>query len=403
MYQVKKVILLLLLGDIFGLNTVNKILISYKIKSNNLQKLWRKCSVRSLIRTMNTLCLNIYKDKFIKKSSQSVSSHSRSEMTLILDGSIFRQWLIENAESFYGKYYSGQTRSAVYGFNLLLCGMTIDGVFYPLHFYVRKQKEKDGIEARRIVNRVHNKLKTIAKASKIKLPRLYLSVDSGFLNKELIRLCESFSITYIGVPKGNHIFYKKEEKEKLKAYKMEFKKREAAYLLACKLKGIKAEPYTMRIRVQYNILDKQEIVMLLFRVNNGKKVSAIFTTDLNVKGKTLRRRWFQRVKIEQFFRTIKHSLKIQQSTTKNYIYFVLKIAFFIFRALMTQLFVLQCKKALGKKNRLGFEGFSQIIKFNNIGRHYLDKIYFSSQGFCINNIFQFADNEYLTIDLITPI
>ena len=48
----------------------------------------------------------------------------------------------EDFESCYGKFFSGQTRSSVYGFRVLSLGVCIDGVLYPLYFeYVRKKSK----------------------------------------------------------------------------------------------------------------------------------------------------------------------------------------------------------------------------------------------------------------------
>jgi len=109
---------------------------------------------------------------------QSGSTHSRQKLTLVIDGSIFKQWLVdEEFGKYFAKYYSGQYKSAVYGFNVLA--------------------------------KVHKKLDAIALSEGVKLPQLYLSVDSGFRSTGLLAYCEASGIIYIGVPKINHtITYK---------------------------------------------------------------------------------------------------------------------------------------------------------------------------------------------------
>ena len=75
----------------------------------------------------------------------------------------------------------------------------------------------------------------------------------------------------------------------------------------------------MRFRAFYDSQNR-EVVLLAFRLNGSKKVSIIYATDKNIKGKTLRRHWFQRTYIEQFFKLLKHYLLIQKSiTTPKYL------------------------------------------------------------------------------------
>jgi len=295
----------------------------------------------------------------------------------VIDGSIFKQWLTgEEFCKYFGKYYSGQYKSAVYGFNLLLCGMVIGEIFYPLHFQLRKKEEKDVEIARKILKRVRTKLEALATAQSVALPTLYLSVDSGFRSKELIGYSESSGIIYIGVPKVGHIVFEKGNRLKIKDLKSEFELREKAEK---KKTGGLAKPFVWRIRVDYQCIDRA-VTLLLFRLAGSKKVSVIFSSDLDIKAKTMRRHWFERTKIELLFRMSKHDFKIQQTTVRNRLGFMKKLAFALVKSVYVQVFTQQIKKSSPLFKRLGFAGIRQKLIFGQIGKEWLDEII--SDTFC---------------------
>ena len=72
---------------------------------------------------------------------------SRELVTAILDDSVFRQWLksqdpTADFEECYGKFFSGQFGTTVYGFKVPTFGVCIQGVFYPLYAeYIKKATE----------------------------------------------------------------------------------------------------------------------------------------------------------------------------------------------------------------------------------------------------------------------
>jgi hypothetical protein len=84
------------------------------------------------------------KNKFKELSDKHKSCLSRELITIVLDDSVFKQWLStfkigENFDSCYGCFFSGQFRSSVYGFKNCCIGVVIDEVYYPLYFdYVPK-------------------------------------------------------------------------------------------------------------------------------------------------------------------------------------------------------------------------------------------------------------------------
>ena len=86
------------------------------------------------------------------------------------------------------------------------------------------------------------------------------------------------------------------------------------------------------------------MTFLFFRLKGSTKVSIIFSSNLAIKAKTLRRKWFQRTRIEQFFRRVKHTLKIQESTADTSATFFKKVALFFLKAVFVIKFQQFCRK-----------------------------------------------------------
>ena len=379
--KIQKVLLLLLVGEFYGMNTLNKILTNYGVKGNDYQQLWQRLSCRELLGMMNEWLWQLFSVEFCKRLLQSGSTQSRQKLTLVIDGSIFKQWLVEEEfGKYFAKYYSGQYKNAVYGFNVLLCGMVIGEVFYPLHFQLRLKSEKDPEVAKRILSKVHKKLNELASSQGVKLPTLYLSVDSGFRSKDLVAYCESCKIIYIGVPKVGHLINFGDRRMKISDLKTEYVEREAEYIAQ---NGIDAEPFVWRIRVWYKCMDR-EVTLLLFRLKGSKKVSVIFSPDLDIKAKTMRRHWFERTKIELLFRMIKNDFKIQQITVRNRLGFMKKLALALVKSVYAQLLTQRVKKTDISIRRLGFNGIRQLLIFNQIDKEWLDDLV-SKKTFCKNN------------------
>lgn len=363
--------MLLLVGELYGLNTLNKILTNYGVKGNDYQQLWQKLPSKLLINLMNDWLWSIFSEDFKKRLNQSGSTHSRQKLTMVIDGSIFKQWLVSEAfGQYFAKYYSGQYKSAVYGFNVILCGMVIGDIFYPLQFQLRRKSEKDTEVAENILGKVHKKLRALASKERVNLPQLYLSVDSGFRSKSLLVYCEGCGIIYIGVPKVNHTVDLDGKKLKIKDLKVEYLEKEEVW----KKENPEEEvPFVWRVRVNYKCTDR-EVTLLFFRLNGSKKVSVIFCTNLDIKAKTMRRHWFERTKIELLFRMIKNDFKIQQITVRNRLGFMKKLAFALVKSIYAQIFTQMVKKSDPRFQRLGFGGIRQKLVFNQIGKEWLDEL-----------------------------
>ena len=143
----------------------------------------------------------------------------------------------------------------------------------------------------------------------------------------------------------------------------------------------KDEHFTMRLKINYVSLNTA-LIILIFRFQKSQKVSVIYTTDLNIKAKTLRHRWFQRTHIEQFFRLLKDTLKIQLSKSTDKNSFVKKFAIKLFQALHVQLFRNYCRRKFRFFKKFAFPTIRLLLIANLDMREIFKKYLMFDSTFC---------------------
>ena len=125
------------IGELCGLHTLSSILSALGIKSNQYHKLWKGCTLTQTKELLDNYCEKELSERLVELAKKSSSSWSRSEVTIVIDDSIFKQWLKnEPIGNYFAKYYSGQTHCTVYGFRVTALGIAIGKDFYPLHYYI---------------------------------------------------------------------------------------------------------------------------------------------------------------------------------------------------------------------------------------------------------------------------
>jgi hypothetical protein len=351
--QLRRVLEVMLIGEFFGLHTLNSILTSFGIKSTNLYKIWKDFNFHQIKRLTIDLSIDYFKEAMEKLGNQSDSTWSRSEVTIIIDDSIFKMWLknMPQGDS-YAKFFSGQIKRTVYGFRVTLIGINIGKDFHPLYFQIVPKKGDTKKVALNLLKKVRGIFLELSEKQGFSYPNLYLSVDSGFTYDKLIAYCERHDIGFIGVPKKTNVFKFKDINMNLKTFiEEQFLPKEQAYKEDMQRKGATEKPFVLRMKAHYKAQDR-EVILLFFRLNGSNKVTVIFCSDLEVMKKTLRRRFFQRTKIELFFRFLKETLKIQKSKSERYGDFVKKLSLCILKAV----FCLRLQKFFRKKRK--FKGWS---------------------------------------------
>ena len=377
----QKTLILLLVGEFFGCHTLHQILSVEMVKSGT----WHSRLASLTYKQIESSVCSILKEEglnaFTELAKKSESSWSRAAVSLVIDDSIFKQWLthgkIDPATSeYFDRYFSGQSKSVVYGFRITLCGLAIDDTFYPMYFTLTKKVDNTRQIACDLLNKAHKDITLRCKKEKLTIPNLFLSVDSGFHGLELLNLCATFAtttlpITLVCVPKNNHIIEIEPTKNtpefrgKLPEFiDKHFKIAEAEFY---KDPNNKAEHFTMRLKINYVSVNK-ELIILIFRFKKSQKVSVIYTTDLNIKAKTLRHRWFQRTHIEQFFRILKDTLKIQLSKSTDKNGFVKKFCIKLFEALYVQLFRNECRRKYRFFKKMAFPTI-RLLMIANLNIH----------------------------------
>jgi hypothetical protein len=231
-----------------------------------------------------------------------------------------------------------------------------------MYFTLTKKADNTRKIACDLLSQAHKDITLMCKKENFTLPNLFLSVDSGFHGVELLNLCATFTttilpITLVCVPKNNHIIEIQATKDtpefkgKLPEFiDKHFKIAEAKFY---EDPHNKDQHFTMRLKINYVSVDT-ELIILIFRFQKSQKVSVIYTTDLNIKAKTLRHRWFQRTHIEQFFRLLKDTLKIQLSKSTDKNGFVKKFCIKLFQALHVQLFRNYCRRKFRYFRKMAF-------------------------------------------------
>ncbi len=362
------------LGQLLGLPTLKSILVKFGITSSqvsiNYKKLYKKLTINK-IRLLYEYVFKIQVVHLLKEmASKDSSIWSKKRVTAVLDDSIFRQWLSElgRENDYFGRFFSGQYCAVTLGFKVVCFGLYIDDVFYPLFFdFVRKKGKADKKEpiqiAKKLVNRWGKLQKQLAKQNSV-LPAIHFSCDSGYSDVSLSEECakKENNLIYISVPVKSHIVYINNKKTKLSEYiNNTFLAKEKQHQEAQRhLKEEEKIPFTLRLKVFYQC-QKREVVLLFFRLNGSKKVSVIYTSNLTIFAKTLRRHWFNRTYIEQFFKTLKHVLKISEPRTKNKQEFENKLLQFAFLAIEVQKIVRFITRKCKQFKQKGFISLQRIL------------------------------------------
>lgn len=363
--QLNKILSLFFLGQLLDLPTLNAILLAHGIKSNFIQiklnELCKSLTNSKLKDIFEHIFSHILAERLVSLSQKRVSTWSRMEITAILDDSIFRQWLTNTVEfsSFYSSWFSGQIGRTAFGFKVLVFGVSIDGVCYPvfLEFVGKQAGEKS--PAIGCAVKLTAKWKAFVdklKEKKVELPKIHLSCDNGYSDSKLLAACELNDLIYISVPTRRH-------KVVFEEVEMSIANLIATLYLPLEASALNNKgnmPFVLRVKVHYKCFDR-DVVLLLFRLQGSKKVSVIYTCDLKIMAKTLRRRWFNRTQIEQFFRMLKHTLKIQTAKTKDKDGMEFKLLYFCFVALHVQRFTRLVRKSFKSFQRFGFEQIRRLI------------------------------------------
>ena len=378
--QVHKVVCLQLIGTLYGANNLTELSAICGIKSNKASKIWQKLSHKQVQTLFNQAARSAFSEEFLALCGQSEASQSRAEAVIVGDDSIFKHWFAhEEVGDYFARFFSGQSKSVVYGFCVNLAGIVLKDTFYPLVFSLVKRKESSKVILQANLTEIKDYLDSLIDQAQeksqtpIKLPQLYLSVDSGLSDPNIIQWCEVNEIIFIGVAEKTHIFTTPSG-TKGNFYQVLLPSFLIEESLFYANKDNQNKPFVKRIRLFYRYLNKQ-VTVLLFRFNNSKTVSIIFSTDKDIKAITLRRRFFQRTQIEQFFRMVKHTLRIAQSTSLDTAAFRKKVALFFLKAIFAFSFRNFCRTHFKGFKNWAFQKLRRDIIYQNIDKNPLFSLF----------------------------
>jgi Transposase DDE domain len=380
--QLKKLLTIFFLGQVVGLPTLHSILKQYDISSNKHQidykDLCKKLTYNKIGKVFEQVFEMQILDVLDKMSQKDSSCWSRELVTALLDDSVFRQWQTsydwsKDFEDCYGKFFSGQFKTSVYGFKVVTFALSIEGVVYPLYFdYVKKGKTKEdkAENAIEIAQKLVEKWGLFVKRAKNKgilIPKLHFSCDNGYSSVALSETCEANELRYISVPKKSHLFDIAQPNGSLihtnledwinNTFLVAEKKHEMQQALLYKKEKT---PFIYRFKANY-CAQKREVTLLAFRLNGSKKVSIIYSTEKSIFAKTLRRHWFQRTYIEQFFKILKHVFKIQDARVKTKDAFHTKLLRFAFMAFHAQKLIKFIRSKFNQFDKFGFVTIQRLL------------------------------------------
>ena len=365
--KLEKLLQVLILGQLIGLPTLNSILFKFGIRSNyhqiNCVKLYNSLTDRKIRQIFEY----VFEQQFISvledMSKKDSSCWSKKSVTAVIDDSVFRQWLEQSTDEYYGRYFSGQFRTTVYGYKVVTLGVEMAGVLYPVYFdFVRNDKTEKAVEVAKKLIKRWGALVEKLKNQGVELPIIHLSCDNGYREICLSQSCEDNHLSYISVPKKSHLIEFSGQKTKLSNWLSDhYLKLEQAHQETQKELPVQERtPFTYRFRAHY-CSQNREVTFLAFRLNGSKKVSIIYSTDKPIFAKTLRRHWFDRSYIEQFFKLLKHVLRIQEARTTNKKDFEIKLWRFAFMAWHAQKIVMYVRRFCSDFDKKGFIAIQRIL------------------------------------------
>jgi hypothetical protein len=366
-----RVLRLFFLGQLVGLHSLHAILTRFEIISSREQTCYKKMCKKLSNNTFHKIFEFFFEEEIrnvlVEKLRKHDSSWSRELVTAVIDDSIFKQWQTssdpdKDYERCYGKFFSGQVSQTVWGYQVVTFGLSIDGVFYPMFLECapkatdenKAKKEKPShLMAVKFITKWGNFVKKLAKED-CKLPNILFSCDSGYSSITLSDACQENGLVYISVPGKKHLIEYEGKSMSIALWTTSvFEVAEKAHIEKEQaLPDAEKTAFTLRFRAGYKCQNR-ELTFLAFRLKGSNKISVIYTTDKNIKGKTLRRHWFQRTYIEQFFRLLKHTMCIQLSITTTKHAFEVKVLRFAFVGLHMQLIAKVARKAIKSFRKKG--------------------------------------------------
>ena len=140
--QVHKVVCLQLIGTLYGANNLTELSAICGVKSNKASKLWQRLSHSQIQRIFNHTARSAFSEQFLAICDQSDATQSRAEATIVGDDSVFKHWFSEEKiGEYFARFFSGQSKSVVYGFCVNLAGIVLKDTFYPLVFSLVKRAD----------------------------------------------------------------------------------------------------------------------------------------------------------------------------------------------------------------------------------------------------------------------
>jgi hypothetical protein len=360
--KIHKALNLLVLGEFFGYHNLCQAFEAAHLSPHQLYRIWKTWSTAKLVAFVDSFLWMAFQGKLLEVAQKSDATWSRMNVTLVIDSSIYKQILsLGDDIPEFDKFFSGQYHATVYGFRLTLIGLVIGSHFYPIQFSISSKAHSELDVAKTLLAEAKRSLDFLRDSKGLTFPNLFLSVDNGFCHPELFDADED--ITVISVPKKSWVFEIDGQRMNLKQHIDRFLEEE---------RTSQTPVFPFRTRAVGNTLG--EVVLLFFQLNTSTKISVIVTDQLDIFAKTLRRRWFQRTYIEQFFRFSKHTLNIQSTKSTNASEFDRKVSLNFLKVLVCQTFTTCCRDHFAILHSWSFEKIRTHAIYDQVDQTFLEEI-----------------------------
>jgi len=181
-------LLLLILGLFAQLDTVNALRKHLGVPKDQFYRSLQSLSVCDW-KKLFTLCFDEFAiDALLKLQNQSAASWSNAFVQLSVDDSVVRKYSGKSL-SFMGKWFSGQLKRVVKGYDVLLIVLTIKDMVIPVGFHIYSKKDQKA-------SRVVRMAKMLAQLSKrwqqagIDIGRIAVTADNGYCSGEFAALVQ---------------------------------------------------------------------------------------------------------------------------------------------------------------------------------------------------------------------
>ena len=145
MSHLQRLLQIFFLGQLLNLHTLNSIFVRFGIANGYDKVRYKDIRNKLTNNKLHQIFEYVFEQKLIEillpLAQKDSSALSRTMVTVVLDDSVFKQWLTmqtaevsEEDSQFYARFFSGQIGRTAAGYQVVALGVNVGGIYYPLYF-----------------------------------------------------------------------------------------------------------------------------------------------------------------------------------------------------------------------------------------------------------------------------